>query len=269
MLELTRKNEIVSEKSWKVPWTQERGKEQAYAMENRFTVPQRVHFYHCDREQNLTLRAYLEWSGEMGNLHLESRGITWREMQQQRQVFLLSRLAFRRLAPVTYGLHCRFHTWEYGIKGPQFIRNFSLEGEDGALLAQSTSAWILVDPVERKILRPSQCVYTMQPNPTPVQPALERLHLPELPELARHVVRPSQIDCNGHLGNQFYADLICDYAPEGFQGRAVQALQISFDHEAYLGQTITLCGQSTGPRSFALEGRLPDGRRCFGALVEV
>lgn len=237
--------------------------------EVQLTIPQRINFYNCDREQNLTLRSYLEWSGEMGNLHLESWGITWREMQQQRQVFLLSRLAFRRMAPITYGMRCRFTTWEYGIKGPQFIRNFSLTGEDGQVLAQSTSAWILVDPVERKILRPSQCVYTMQPTPIPVQPMLERLHLPDLPELARHVVQPAQIDCNGHLGNQFYADLLTDYAPAEFRGKAVQRLQMSFDHEAYLDQELTICGQETGPDSYLMEASLPDGRRCFGAKVEV
>ena len=121
------------------------------------TIPQRINFYNCDSGQNLTLRSYLEWSGEMGNLHLESRGMSIEEFNVVLEV-LLSRLAFRRLAPVTYGQNCRFTTWEFGVKGPQFIRNFSLEGEDGRVLAQSTSAWILVDPVERSILRPSQCV---------------------------------------------------------------------------------------------------------------
>lgn len=238
-------------------------------LEYKLTVPQRINFYNCDRDRNMTLRAYLEWSGDVGNRHLESRGITWQMMQEQRQVFLLSRLAFRRMAPVTYGRNCRFSTWEYGIKGPQFIRNFSLEGEDGQVLAQSCSAWILVDPVERKILRPGQCVYTMQPNPISVAPVLERFHLPELPQLARHVVRPSQIDCNGHLGNQFYADLLSDYAPEPFHGAAVEELQMSFDHEAYLGQELTLFGQSAGPDSYVMQARLPDGRKCFEAQVRV
>lgn len=233
------------------------------------TVPQRINFYNCDSRQNLTLRSYLEWSGELGNLHLERRGITWQEMQEKRQVFLLSRLAFRRMAPVTYGRNCRFTTWEFGVKGPQFIRNFSLEGEDGRVLAQSTSAWILVDPVERNILRPSQCVYTMQPNPTPVEPELRRLHLPQLPELARHQVRPSQIDCNGHLGNQFYADLLSDYAPEPFRGGVVEELQMSFDHEARLGEELTLRGRGTGPDSYELQAVLPDGRKCFEAQVKI
>lgn len=238
-------------------------------MEYKQTIPQRINFYNCDSSRNLTLRAYLEWSVELGNLHLESRGITWPEMQEKRQVFLLSRLAFRRMAPVTYAQSCRFTTWEFGVKGPQFIRNFSLEGEDGQVLAQSTSAWILVDPVERSILRPSQCVYTMQPNPTPVAPELRRLHLPQLPELARHRVRPSQIDCNGHMGNPFYADILSDYAPEPFQGSVVEELQMSFDHEARLGDELTLRGRVTGPDSYEMQAVLPDGKKCFEAQVQV
>ena len=46
-------------------------------MEYKQTIPQRINFYNCDSSRNLTLRAYLEWSVELGNLHLESRGITW------------------------------------------------------------------------------------------------------------------------------------------------------------------------------------------------
>lgn len=238
-------------------------------MNAKMTIPWRICFYNCDRERNMTLRAYLEQSGDLGNLHLERRGITWQAMQDKRQVFLLSRLAFRRMAPVQYSQPCQFSTWEYGVRGPQFIRNFSLEGEDGQVLAQSTSAWILVDPVERRILRPSQCAYAMEPNETDVLPRLERFHLPELPQVARHLVRPSQIDCNGHLGNQFYADLLSDYAPEPFRGGVVEELQMSFDHEARLGQELTLCAQTVGPASYAMQARLPDGRKCFEAQVTV
>lgn len=238
-------------------------------MKYKYTVPQRICFYHCDSSQNLTLRAYLEWSEELGNLHMESRGITWQKMRDQRQIILLSRLSFRRMAPVTYAQNCRFTTWEYGIKGPQFIRNYSLEGEDGQVLAQSTSAWILVDPVERTILRPSQCAFEMQPNPTPVLPELRRFHLPELPELARHRVMFSQIDGNGHMGNQYYADLLSEYAPEPFRGGVVEELQMSFDHEACLDQELTLRGRVTGQDGYEMQAVLPDGKKCFEARVRV
>lgn len=234
-----------------------------------FTVPQRIHFYNCDHGCNLSLRAYLEWSVELGNLHLEARGMTWRDMQQARQVFLLSRLAFSRVKPVTYGQSCQFSTWEYGVKGAQFIRNFSLADGQGQMLAQSCSSWILVDPVERKIIRPNRCIYTMVPNPVEVQPQIERFRLDELPEVARHQVRPSQIDGNGHLSNPYYADLLSDYAPEPFQGRSIQAAQMAFDHEARSGETISLHAQVTGANSYAMYGLLPDGGRCFEAKVIV
>lgn len=238
-------------------------------MNYELTLPQRIKFYHCNGHQDLSLRAYLEWSVEMGNLHLESRGITWQQMREERQIILLSRLAYTRLAPATYGQNCRFTTWEYGVKGPQFIRNFSLEGEDGRVLAQSTSAWILVDPVERKILRPSQCLHELLPHPREVSPEIQRFRLPEMPVVARHQVRPSQIDGNGHMGNQFYADLLTDYAPAPFAGRTVQSAQMTFDHEAREGEVLTLCAEATGPESYAMSGRLPDGRKCFEALITV
>ena len=238
-------------------------------MNDIFTVPERICFYHCDSRQNLSLRTYLEWSGEMGNLHLESRGITWQGMLAERQAFLLSRLAFRRFRPARYGMECRFQTWEGGVKGPSFLRNFQLLGPEGEVLAQSATTWMLVDPVDRRILRPSQCVHEMRPCDRPVEPLIGRLRLSSLPQVAEHVVHPSQIDGNGHMGNQYYADLLSDYAPEDLRGRTVLAAQLAFHHEARLGETVTLFAAPDGADAFSMSGRLPDGRTCFEAQVQV
>ncbi len=235
----------------------------------KLTVPQRINLYNCDQNRQMTLRSYLEWCTELGTLHLEQRGVDWAVMQRERQVFLLSRVAYQRFAPVTYGQQCSISTWEYGIKGPQFIRNFALTGESGETLAQSSSTWMLVDPLERKILRPSKCAYQFFINPEDTVPQVERFRLEELPEVARHQVGFSQIDCNGHMGNQYYADLISDYAPETLKGQSVQKAQLVFDHETKLGETIAIHSARTGPDSYAMYGLLPDGAKCFEALVTV
>lgn len=233
------------------------------------TVPHRVNFYNCGQDRTLSLRSYLAWSGDLANRHLEERGITWEKMQQERQVFLLSRLAWRRFAPIPYGTKCRFSTWEYQVRGALFHRNFSLEDGEGRVLAQSATGWIMVDPVERRILRPGTCGYPLWPTQVEVTLQMKRLRLPELPQVAEHLVRPSEIDLNGHLGNQYYADLLLDYAPEPLRGRSIVAAQMTFDHEALEGERISLFARTTGERSCAMYGLLSDGRRCFDAEIEV
>ncbi|MBQ3089742.1 MAG: hypothetical protein IJD21_04170 [Oscillospiraceae bacterium] len=238
-------------------------------MDQILTIPQRINFYNCDRNRDLSLRSYLEWCGEMGNLHLEQIGLTWERMQTERQAFLLSRVGYHRLAPVQYGEQCRFHTWIGGIKGPLFLRNFSLEKADGSTAIESTSGWMLVDPVERKILRPSQFKHEHPAYDRPVDAQLIRFRLSELPELGRHTVLPSQIDTNGHMGNQFYADLLANYAPDGLGIRVIDRAQLVFDHEAIEGEEITLYGQRTDACSYEMYGVLPSGRKCFEAQVTV
>lgn len=238
-------------------------------MDQILTIPQRINFYNCDRNRNLSLRSYLEWSGEMGNLHLEQIGLTWEKMQTERQAFLLSRVAYTRLSPARYSDACQFHTWIGGIKGAQFIRNFSLEKEDGTVLVQSTSGWILVDPVDRKILRPNQFKYCHEPVDHSVAAQLRRFRLEDLPQVGQHEVRPAQIDTNGHMGNQFYADLLTDFAPGGLGVLPVEEAQLVFSHEAKEGQIITLFARQTGGWSYEMYGTLEDGRKSFEAQVTV
>ncbi len=71
------------------------------------------------------------------------------------------------------------------------------------------------------------------------------------------------------MGNQYYADLISDYAPETLKGQSVQKAQLVFDHETKLGETIAIHSARTGPDSYAMYGLLPDGAKCFEALVTV
>lgn len=236
-------------------------------MDQILSIPQRINFYNCDRNRNLSLRSYLDWSGEMGNLHLEQIGLTWESMQRDRQAFLLSRVAYKRLAPAKYSDRCIFRTWVPGVKGAQFLRNFSLEKEDGTQLIQSASSWILVDPVDRKILRPSQFRSTMVKCEQPVATEVKRFRLAELPQVGQHQVRPAQIDTNGHMGNQYYADLLTDFAPGGLGVLPIQEAQIAFDHEAKEYEVITLYALQTGELSYEMYGTLPDGRKCFEAQV--
>lgn len=238
-------------------------------MDQVLTIPQRINFYNCDRNRNLSLRSYLEWCGEMGNLHIEQAGLTWENMQKERQAFLLSRVGYHRLAPVRYSDNCKFHTWIGGIKGAQFIRNFSLEKNDGTVLIQSTSGWILVDPIDRKILRPNQFNHEHKAYDRPVDAHMNRFRLGELPWVGEHQVRPAQIDTNGHMGNQFYADLLTDFAPGGLGTLPIEEAQLVFAHEAKEGEIIALYAQQTGHRSYDMYGTLPDGRKCFEAQVTV
>lgn len=238
-------------------------------MDQVLTIPQRINFYNCDRNRNLSLRSYLEWCGEMGNLHIEQEGLTWENMQKERQAFLLSRVGYHRLAPARYSDKCQFLTWIGGIKGAQFIRNFSLEKDDGTVLIQSTSGWILVDPVDRKILRPNQFSHAHQAYDRPVDAQLIRFRLAELPQVGQHRVRSAEIDTNGHMGNQFYADLLTDFAPGGLGILPIDDAQLVFSHEAKEGELITLFARQTGDWGYEMYGTLPDGRKCFEAQVTV
>lgn len=80
-------------------------------------------------------------------------------------VFLLSRSSFRiHRMPRVYE-EIVVSTWEHGIKGSQFLRDFEYFSKEGELLVSASTAWLLVNPVSRKILRPTEFIGELQKLP--------------------------------------------------------------------------------------------------------
>ena len=58
------------------------------------------------------------------------------------------------------------------------------------------------------------------------------------------VIRYSQIDCNGHLNNCVYADLVCDFIPVDLFCNRIKEFEINFLHEAKRGDLLVISGES-------------------------
>ena len=238
-------------------------------MENVFSINKQLCFYNCDRDKNLLLSSYLGWCGEIAGMQLDARGITREDMLDARQVFLLNRHACKQLRPAKYRQSCVLKTWEMAIQGPRFIRGYALEDMEGTRLWESVSSWVLVDPVSRKILRPADYNHKSLFSDESISVELPKFRLPEAPETAVHTVPFSQIDGNGHLSNRFYGDMLSDYAPAPFVGRPITEADITFSHEARLGEQIHIHTAATDENAYFMYGLFEDGRRCFEALAKV
>ena len=238
-------------------------------MEFIYSEHKKINFYNCGEDGQLNLSSYLSWCAEIAGSHLLKRGISRQQMMADRQVFLLSHVSVQVLQPLLYQENCTLKTWEAGTKGVKFLRNFALADEEGRDRYQSASSWVLVDPIERTILRPSQYRFETFPVPLPVRPQLTRLKMAGFSQTAEYVVPPSKIDGNHHMGNQFYAELLTDFAPNGMAGRQVVAAEIVYSHEAKKEEVLRLYSQVQAENTFAMYGEFSDGRRCFEAAVTV
>ena len=147
-------------------------------------------------------------------------------------------------------------------------RVFEMVDQEGRLCVSARSDWILVDPITRKILRPSS--FTAKPLTTCDKeidcPEPKKIVLPreDLEDLGIRRVVWSDLDGNGHLYSGNYGDIVWDYLPGDLQERSPREFYINYSKEATLGQELRLEGFREG-ETYWMEGLGPDGT-CFTAL---
>ena len=236
--------------------------------ENSYTRQEELVFWDCDREKRMRVAAILSKMAAFAGYDYDARGLTHEMLYDRREVFLLSRIAVR----IHDCPHARdvltITTWENGAKAAHMQRVFEMADQTGRLCVSAKSDWILVDPITRKILRPSS--FTAKPLTTCDKvidcPEPKKIVLPRegLEDLGTRRVVWSDLDGNGHLYSGNYGDIVWDYLPGDLQERSPREFYINYSKEATLGQELRLEGFREG-ETYRMEGLGPDGT-CFTAL---
>ena len=237
--------------------------------ENSYSRQEELVFWDCDREKRARVAALLSKLGAFAGYDYDARGLTHEILWANREVFLISRAALH--------IHDCPHaqdvlditTWENGVKGAHMQRVYEMWDQSGKLRVSSKTDWILVDPVTRKILRPSSfTAKTLTVCPREIDgPEPRKIVLPRegLEDLGTRTVRWSDLDGNGHLFSGNYGDFVWDALPEDLQTRVPKEIYINYSREAGLGDTLRLEGFREDPDTYLMEGLGPYGT-CFTAL---
>ena len=237
-------------------------------LENGYFRQEELVFRDCDREQRARVSTLLSKLGAFAGYDYDARGLTHEVLWNNREVFLLSRAALRIHGVPRAGEVLDITTWENGVKGAHMRRNYEMADGTGRARVSARTDWILVDPVTRKILRPS--AFTAKPllslgrpldcpDPRRIAPPKEGRE-----DLGSRTVRWSDLDGNGHLFSGNYGDIVWDALPEDLQARYPREFQINYSREAVLGDTLRLEG-CRGEEGYFVEGLGPRGS-CFTAL---
>ncbi len=233
-----------------------------------YSRQQEVTFQDCDRNKQVRVGALLSVMALYGGYDYDARGLTHEKLTELRQVFLLSRAAIKiHRRPVNREV-LTVDTWEDGFRGPHFRRVYRMSDDAGNVLVSAKSDWLLVDPVSRKIERPSAFKAREVPAPGGREidcPEPKKIRLPAdgLEELGERVIRWSDLDGNGHLFSGNYGNIVWDCLPPDLQSRPVDAFFINYSREVTLGDSLRLTGSRAG-NVYRMEGRGP-AELCFTA----
>jgi len=234
-----------------------------------FTREIKITSFDADCRLNLRLSAALRFQQEAGDGHLSEGGLDHTVLRKKGLVFVISRAFVWVNRLPRYGETVRLTTWSRGIIGSQFFRCYRFTDMDGGILMDNMSAFAPVDPDSHKLLRPFAAEWLVLPHLRDREcgPQPEKIKLPEkMPENAKRKIKFSDIDCNGHMNNAVYADIVCDHLPDSFYCRTVKSLTLNFKNEALWGDELVLAGCEE-ENAVYISGRYERGE-CFAAKME-
>lgn len=240
-------------------------------MEGVFEHNCRLYYGDFDCNGNIRISTLLHIMSDVAGIACENMGYSREWMLQRGQVFLLSQIRVTFLGKANRDERIRVATWADGTKGVLFLRHFRVTAEDGSLIAEAASTWILVNPTDRKILRPKDLageVITAQVEPKPALPQKLRYNADALiyGERATRPVRYTDLDLNHHVYNARYADMIYDVIPEADAAKTPAVFQITYKQEAVLGDTLTI-GLEQKEGEITAVGTRADGAVSFEARL--
>lgn len=165
-------------------------------------------------------------------------------------------------------------TWNKGTKGPLWLRDFRIVGENNQEIAKACTLWALVDIHKRRVLRPSSYPFDINSNlEDSVGPVPDKMNISddmELYDSYTMTVRYSGIDSNGHLNNARYADLCMDaLTVEELDWISIQGFRITYHHEAKMGEVIHILRSQVTDGVIYFRGQSHDGSRYFDACLRI
>lgn len=117
----------------------------------------------------------------------------------------------------SYGEYVKICTWPYAFKGFFGYRNFTMETQEGEVLAFANSIWTLLDLKKgrpARVIPEMEEVYKLEPE-FPMNCESRKIELPENPVAKEPFpVHKYHIDTNQHVNNGRYVGMAQEYVPE-------------------------------------------------------
>lgn len=224
-----------------------------------------VLFSQCNKNRVLSLHELLRLTSDTAVEDYRARGLSREFLLEHHFAILVSRVSFTFLRLPQENERITIVTWEEKPEALQLTRAYRILSKNEEPLVEGLSSWLLVDPVERKILPTKQFTLreanTIQKQSGCSRPA--KISIPDtVTPLAERTISYSDLDANGHTNNARYGAFIEDSLPAPYNDHIVRAFRINYSKEAMLGQKLCILGDF-GPNKACIVGKTQDGNTSF------
>jgi acyl-ACP thioesterase len=204
-----------------------------------------IHTYEMDPCFRLALPALLGFLVEAAGHNADSLGFSIPQLAARNLTWMLSRLRLRLREFPGWRASLAVETWPSGLNRLFALRDFRLR-LDGRPVGEASSAWLLIDTVRRRPVRPEKAAdWTGMIHPEKAL-AMDMDRLPPFPEdpgpgarEAELRVRWCDLDVNLHATTLRYAEWLLESLPPDLLASSLPCeLDLDFQNEAGAGERI-------------------------------
>ncbi|MGI6742839.1 MAG: acyl-ACP thioesterase domain-containing protein [Eubacteriales bacterium] len=209
--------------------------------------------------------AFMKYLQDTASMQHEMNPPTTAELRAEMQrAFIMSRISLSIKADLREHDEIDCFAWIAPIKGMSIDRCYEIS-RGGEIVALGAAVWAVCDTETRRFVRPEQKYFGFG-FAEPHGFSCRRIAIPrdiDMEEAGEFRVAWSAADMNRHLNNTVYADMFCDFMPEGaLDERRITEFTISFLREAPLGELLSISRVSDGgepDETYYFTARLSDG----------
>lgn len=216
-------------------------------MVTKYSEKIKVYNHYTNYKGRLFIKTLCDLFNDVAEGQTEMLGVDVETLNKVKQTWMLHRLHIRIFKMPHKGEEVVMETWPSGIDRIFALRDYRLLREDGEVLVNATSEWMLIDLVRRRPLRQSAKVIEMSTSHQ-----IEKLDLgclltgkeewTEVSGSRTFMATFDNIDFNGHVTQASYMRWITNSLPFDFlKNHILTEVEILYEHEIMPDSTIISC----------------------------
>lgn len=228
----------------------------------KYTINLTVNTHDTDMHGAVRPSVILRYMQEAANLQMNHTHPSSDELRfEMGKAFILSKVTVNIYSDLRAEDQIEVSTWANESEGVSFRRSAQIR-KNGVIIAEMISVWALLNIETRRLcrVRDIQLGFDTEPEYPEIDEP-ERLRMPAdlTPKLmGTRTVYYSDIDCNAHMNNTNYPDMLLNFLPD-IKDKKVYSFAIHFMNEARLDTSFKVY-VANEPEKTYFKTVLPDGK---------
>ncbi|MBN2544231.1 MAG: hypothetical protein JXB50_00440 [Spirochaetes bacterium] len=231
----------------------------------------KVRTYEADLNNNVKVSSLFDYMQEAAANHAESLNYGYNALTKKNQAWILSRAVIELYGSAGFTDELVVETWAQSIDKLFAIRDFIIYDCMNKILAKASTAWLLVDTVNKRPLRLTELHHHTPPEEkTPVfnenPPKIEYNEEKNL--ICDKIAEYTDIDLNQHVNNVKFIEYGLDcLGRDFFEKNRLTGVKLNFLSEFKFGEKIGIYKGSINGRCIYIEGARGDNK-IFKMIVD-